>query len=101
MIALPYFIKSGGGGGRWGFPLKPQTVPFCGRKLSLSSRRNGPLREWAKGVLHMIGTPFLKLNAYKARVRDVSPQRGIEQIREGGISPCPIPKADNSFLGKD
>ena len=22
-------------GGRWGFPLKPQKAPFCGRKLSL------------------------------------------------------------------
>ena len=22
-------------GGRWGFPLKPQNVPFCGRKFSL------------------------------------------------------------------
>ena len=22
-------------GGRWGFPLKPQKTPFCGRKLSL------------------------------------------------------------------
>ena len=49
----------------------------------------------------MIDTPFLRLNTYKARVGSVSPQCGTEQIHEGDIGPWPIPKADNSFLGKD
>ena len=44
----------------------------------------------------MIGTTFLRLNAYKAMVGGVSPQCGIEQIRENGIGPRPIPKADNT-----
>ena len=51
--------------------------------------------------LHMIDTPFLRLNTYKARVGSVSPQCGTEQIHEGDIGPWPIPKADNSFSGKD
>ena len=49
----------------------------------------------------MIGTPFLGLNAYKARMGGDSPWCGIEQIHEGGSGPCPIPKADNTWLGKD
>ena len=44
----------------------------------------------------MIGTPFFRLNAYKAREGDVSPQCEIEQIYEGGIDPWPILKADNT-----
>ena len=49
----------------------------------------------------MIGTLFLRLNAYKTRVRGVSPRGGIEQIREGGIGSWSILKADNIWLGKD
>ena len=51
-------------------------------------------------VLHMIGTPFLRFNVYKARVGGVSSWCRIEQIREGDISPTPISKADNTWLGK-
>lgn len=40
-------------------------------------------------------------NAYKAMMEGVSPQCGIEQIRENGIGPRPIPKADNTWLEKD
>ena len=49
----------------------------------------------------MIGTLFLRLNAYKTKVRGVSPRGGIEQIREGGIGSWSILKADNIWLGKD
>ena len=38
-------------------------------------------------VLHMIGTPFLRLNAYKTKVEGVYPRYGIEKIREGDIGP--------------
>ena len=34
-------------------------------------------------LVHMISTPFLRLNVYKARVGGVSPRCGTEQIREG------------------
>ena len=47
------------------------------------------------------GTLSLRPNAYKLKVGGVSPRCGIKQIHEGGIGPRHIPKADNSFLGKD
>ena len=34
-------------------------------------------------LVHMIGTPFLRLNVYKTMVGGISPQYGTEQIREG------------------
>ena len=44
----------------------------------------------------MIGTPFLRFNAYKTMVGAVFPRCGIEQIHEGGIGLVPIPKTDNT-----
>ena len=44
------------------------------------------------------GTPFLRLSAYKARVRGVSPRRGIEQIRASGNKGRPYPSQSEQYL---
>ena len=44
------------------------------------------------------GTPFLRPSAYKARVRSVSPRRGIEQIRASGNKGRPYPSQSEQYL---
>ena len=44
------------------------------------------------------GTPFLRPSAYKARVRGVSPRRGIEQIRASGNKGRPYPSQSEQYL---
>ena len=48
----------------------------------------------------MIGTSFLRFNAYKTMVGAVFLRCEIEQIHEGGIGFVPIPKTDNTLLGR-
>ena len=48
----------------------------------------------------MIGTPFLRPSAYKARVGGISPWCGIEQIREGGISSSTHSQSEQYLIGE-
>ena len=68
-------------GGMWGFPLKHQKAPFCGRKLSLEPQLGIVLFGISDTNTHY-GTPFLRPNAYKVRMGGVSPRCGIEQNLE-------------------
>ena len=79
---------------------------FVGEVISKhapNSAPNDPLQKKHKYIswlltqlVHMIGTPFLRIDAYKTRVRRVSPRCEIEQSHGGGIGSWPILKADNT-----
>ena len=58
------------------------------------------IKIYFQNCLHMIGTPFLTLNAYKARVGGVSPRCGIEQISEGGIGSIANSQSRQYLIGE-
>ena len=59
------------------------------------------MHKWSVSLVHThYGTPFLRPSAYKARVGDISPRCGIEQIHEGGIGSLAHSQSEQYLIGE-